>query len=201
MNFSVIVGTYGDRSVWGPLADQAIESVKSQSVQTEFIKVHAGTLAQARNEGARLASNEWLVFLDADDELDPRYIESMTAALDGQRRLLQPATLGVTDGREDDYPVVIPSKPLRQGNHLIIGTGVQRSVFFDAGGFFEWPGWEDWCLWLRCNRLGATVKVVPDAVYRVHVKESSRNNSITNPGDLFRKILNKHDSWAKVHGL
>jgi len=54
-----------------------------------------------------------LIFCDADDELDYRYIEEM---LKGRATSAQPSTLGVhADGHEDDYPVLIP----RRGSYMV----------------------------------------------------------------------------------
>lgn len=155
-------------------------SVDRQTLSAEnLIWSHGPDLQIARNTTAAAARSTWLCFLDADDELDEHYLEAMTTAIaDGDtNRLLQPATLGVyPDGREDPEPVLLPPKPLLEGNYLIIGTVVSAELFRRVGGFHDWPIWEDWDLWLRCWRAGAAVQPVPEAVYRVHVNANGRNN-------------------------
>jgi GT2 family glycosyltransferase len=122
----------------------------------------------------RLSDAEWLIFLDADDELDSHYIEEM---LKGQGDIRQPSTLGVVNGKEDDYPVLIPPHPggFLVGNHLVIGCMVRRKLFLDVGGFRNLPILEDWDLWIRCILYDGKVGTVPKAIYRVHVNPNSRN--------------------------
>ena len=47
-----------------------------------------GTIASVRNELANTAKGEWLLFLDADDELAPGYLDAMTRALGQERAYL-----------------------------------------------------------------------------------------------------------------
>lgn len=175
---SVVVGTFGDITRWGPLADRALASLAVQTVEPRDIQhIHERTLAGARNRGALSAKGEWLCFLDADDELDSHYIEAMqaVAATATGPALLQPATLGVVNGVEDSEPVIIPERPLREANYMVIGTLVRRDQFLRVNGFRELPVAEDWDLWCRCRIDGAPTIPVPDAVYRVHVNTESRN--------------------------
>src|SRR5688572_819436 len=102
MRTSVIIGYYGNKDLWEPLVDRAVLSAQSQTRKCEIIPMYADNLQAARNEGAERASGNQLVFLDADDELDPAYVEAMESK---EGDLKQPSTLGVVDGKEDDYPV------------------------------------------------------------------------------------------------
>jgi len=189
-NIAVCIGTFGDEAVWGPLAQRAMDSVSRQTIRPAWcVHSHRRTLQEARNAAANptwpssglppcFAEAEWLCFLDADDELDPGYLEAMAAAVDGLDGdwLVQPATLGVhPDGREDDHPVLIPRKRLVDGNYLVVSTLIRTEQFHRLGGFGNWPIYEDWDLWLRATRDGARVVSVPDAVLRVHVNPNSRN--------------------------
>lgn len=170
---TVIIPIYGDIDYWTPLAVRAQHSAWHQSVEPTAVVISvADTLAEARNKAAAIARTEWLCFLDADDELGPGYIEAMLA---GTGDLRQPSTLGVVDGVEDSAPVLIPSKPLLDGNYIVIGAFVRREIFESAGGFTELPAYEDWDLWIRCWLDGAVITTCPEAVYRIHVRPGSRN--------------------------
>lgn len=170
---TVIIPIFGDVDHWTPMAVRAQRSAWAQTVEPVSVVISvADTLSVARNRAAGAARTEWLCFLDADDELDPGYIEAM---LCGTGDLRQPATLGVVDGVEDAFPVLIPSKPLLDGNYIVIGAFVRREIFESAGGFTELPAYEDWDLWIRCWLHGAVITTCPDAIYRVHVRPDSRN--------------------------
>jgi glycosyltransferase involved in cell wall biosynthesis len=172
---SVVVATYGDLTFWGPLAQRAAKSALIQTRDCEVLLQHGETLAEARNAGAEHANGDWLIFLDADDELDPGYVEAMLAGSEGLR---QPATLGIVNGRADPEPVIIKprGKTLLDGNHLVIGTMMPRADFLAVGGFRELWAWEDWDLFIRLWLRGLRDEPIPEAIYRVHVKEGSRND-------------------------
>jgi glycosyltransferase involved in cell wall biosynthesis len=177
---TVCIGTYGDLDRWGGLAQRAMDSVRHQSLPPSSVRwCHDVALHSARNNAALNADTPWLCFLDADDELDSEYLWAMTQRaedLDGPA-LIQPATIGVhPDGHEDANSVLIPTRPLLEGNYLVIGTLIPTELFNRVGCFFEWPCYEDWDLWLRATAEGAAVTACRDAVYRVHVNAGGRNS-------------------------
>jgi GT2 family glycosyltransferase len=188
-DIAVCIGTYGDLDHWEHLVStRSGPSVDRQTVRpTSYSRYHGPNLQEARNWAAETTIRhpqltpraDWLCFLDADDELDDGYIEAMAAAAEGLEGdwLLQPATLGVyPDGRTDPHPIVIPAKPLLDGNFLVVSTLIRAEQFHRLGGFGHWEMYEDWDLWIRAHRDGANIKPVPDAVLRVHVNPDSRNN-------------------------
>lgn len=188
---------------WEALAERAVASVGVNRLdhKVEVVRVYGkDDLCVARNKGARRARGEWLIFLDADDELSPGYVKAMLAA-DGDIR--KPATLGVVDGVEDDEPVMIPKTDLLKRNHIVIGAMVNKFKFLQAGGFQ--PGLkalEDWDLWRRMVYFhGATVTEVPDAVYRVHVREGSRNQDTKNHREAYSQIQWKFREEARKRGV
>lgn len=197
MTVSIVIPTFGDLGVWAPLAERARVSAENQTVASEVLCVHGDTLAQARNRGAARAAGEWLVFLDADDELDAGYVEAMRM---GEADLRQPATLGVVGGVEDDEAVVIPTRPLVDANFLVIGTMVPKDLFLHVGGFLEEEVLEDWSLFLRCWLEGATIEAIPEAIYRVHVRPTSRNAGATHLR-VYNEIRQRYLPVAQARGL
>lgn len=181
---SVIIGTFGDPA-WEELAwSRAFPSVPADH---ETIVVHAETLAEARNRGAVQSMNPWLCFLDADDELTQGYLDAMSAAIrlaadedplqvEMGDRLFTPAIEYVGAGGRPESPMFHPQVPIEDGNWLVIGTVVNRRLFTHVGGFEEWPMYEDWALYARMQKAGATVVKVPDAIYRAHRNPRGRNH-------------------------
>lgn len=182
---SIIVGTFGDYR-WANRGRDAVRKVERTEFVRDSILAHGKTLAQARNDGAGVARTEWLIFLDADDELAPGYVDAMLA---GEGDIRKPATLGVyPDGSEDDEPVVIPERDLEVANHIVIGAMCRRDLFLKVGGFAELPALEDWHLWRRMVKAGATIGTVPEAVYRVGVNPNSRNQNTKAHNETYWKI-------------
>lgn len=195
LDVSIVIPTYGDPS-WRSIAMRAVMSAANQSYPAdrfEVVRSHEETLQNARNFGAERADGEWLIFLDADDELDPLYVEKMMQATGDIRR---PATLGVVDGVEDDEPVMIPRKDIYTTNFVVIGAMCRREDFFNVGGFGDYEALEDWDLWLRMVEAGAEIVDVPEAIYRVHVTPGSRNMNVHAHHAAYRKIRKRH---ARVH--
>ena len=180
-SISVIIGTFGSEE-WRVKALAASNSAVSQTeIPCQIIQVHADTLAQARNQGADKAHGDWLLFLDADDTLDSKYVESMSRAADQCRGpyLLQPS-----HRTDKDTPIgkagevsMIPQMDIFKGNFMIIGTLVRRDQFLRVGGFRELPIYEDWDLWIRCVLDKAKYATVPDAIYNIKVNEHGRNSA------------------------
>lgn len=174
MDATVIVTAFGDQS-WVDLAlERAVPSAEAQGVPV--ILSHGTSVASSRNDGAAKADTEWLIFLDADDELAPGYVEAMARA-DGDLRA--PSVSYVHHGLPDP-PLSLADRNIRHLNPCVIGTAVRKTLFERVGGFHDEPIYEDWALWLRCVNAGATIEHVLDAVYLAHVRDGSRNNAETN---------------------
>lgn len=177
---SVVITTYGEE-YWRELAAQrAYPSAKAQE-PAQIVLHHAPDLAigPARNKAAQRASQPWLLFLDADDELEPGYIKTMQAAVNttprAANKLFQPSVRYVRKHRPQSA-TLIPQKDLRHDNYLVIGTLVSAQMFRNVGGFSDYPhGFEDWSLWAKCWKAGATVVPVPGAVYVAHINARSKH--------------------------
>ena len=202
----VVIASYGPIEEWEPRVARAVNSAASQTVEPAHIwQLHdpvGNDLSSVRNQAAAKSDADWLIFLDADDELGPDYIRAMLAASGDIR---QPSTLGVhPDGHEDDYPVIIPPHPggFLVGNHLVIGSMVRRSLFCSVGGFREgMRSLEDWDLWIRCRLAGGTIGLASNAIYRVHVRPASRNAPEGDHHNTYTEIQTRYQpSWNLLSG-
>jgi glycosyltransferase involved in cell wall biosynthesis len=198
-SIAVVCGTFGDRS-WVELAEtRALPSAAAQTVApVDVVHVHGPTLAAARNDAIGLTNAEWVIVVDADDQLDAGYVEAMGRAATPSG-LHQPATVGVyEDGSEDRDPILIsPKRSLIEGNWMVIGTMFERERMLRVGGYRELACLEDWDALLRLWLDGATFVQVPDAVYRVHVRSgSSRNGDARQHAKTFRAIRDRYRTRA-----
>ncbi len=181
MDVAVVVATFGDPE-WIELAeDRALPSAREQAPAYHF---HGATLAAARNSGLRhlAGRHEYVIHLDADDELEPRYVEALASGVADLRapavryvdrlagRESPPRVPRVAGHRHDCAPACLP-----HGNYLVIGTAAPVQLLLAAGGWREYEWSEDWDMWLRCWRRGAAIESVPEATYRAHWRPGSRN--------------------------
>lgn len=182
MEVTICVGTYGSGK-WADLArERAIPSAEVERVPV--IHAHAESLAEARNAALWEVQTEWVIHLDADDELERGYVEAMSK---GTADLRAPS---VRYRRKHHPKDRLPGMPrvaghshdctpecLGEGNWLVIGTCAKTNLLKDVGGWEEWPIYEDWALWLRCWKAGVSIEAVPEAIYCAYVNFESRNRA------------------------
>jgi len=191
LDATICIGTFGE-SRWAHLAtERAIPSGEAQGVPV--VHRHGLTLASARNEALALVETPWVVFLDADDELAPGYLDALGSGLADLRA---PAVSYVKHGRRQ--PPYMPRVAghrhecsgdcLPQGNWLVIGSAVVTSLMQTIGGFREFAWSEDWDVWLRCWRTGASIEAIPAAVYVAHFSAQSRNRA---PDRAFKEAAHR----------
>ncbi|HET7588600.1 MAG TPA: glycosyltransferase family 2 protein [Solirubrobacterales bacterium] len=211
-DFTICVGTFGGNE-WMQLADKrAVPSAEAQGCRV--VHRHASTLARARNDCIALADTEFVIHLDADDELEPGYIEALAGA-EGDVRV--PRVTCWRDGRPSRRGVFMPfvnrehrrrhqcvGDCLQFGSWIVVGAGVRRQLVLDVGGWREWEVYEDFDLWQRCWLAGAEIVAVPDALYRQHLRKGSRNHSLPRErmDEVHREIerangVSREPGWVK----
>lgn len=199
MNVSVVVATYGGREWAARAIEHAVPSVETEQ-PFELVVRHYDdlTLAGARNMAAEQATGDWLCFVDADDQLEPGYLDAMRMAYqvlyaDVVAGLWRPPLL-VPSLRLGDAVAGIPAwdASLIDLNCAVIGTLIHRDVFWLAGGFREWPIYEDWALWLACVLVGAKMLPVRAAVYAATVRGGSRNTPTVDARRVYDEIRASH---------
>jgi hypothetical protein len=183
---TVAIATYGDES-WQRLAtERARPSAEAQGVPVVQVHLTDGTLAQARNAALEQVDTEFVIFLDADDELSHDYVHWMST---GTADLRAPAIAQYRYGQLL-WPSFMPNvyrhrhqcvaDCLRVGNWLVIGACARTEIVYYVGGFEEFPWSEDWQLWAKCWKAGATVEPIHRAVYRAHLSQNGRNHQHAN---------------------
>lgn len=196
----VIIAAYGDRDIWIPLAERAAKSVDNKARVIFQFGGNIDNLGSLRNSGAIRSDADWLIFLDADDELAPGYIEAM---LSGTGDMRWPATLGFYDDGTEDAEIghLAPNgASLIHHNWMVIGTMVRRDLFLEVGGFRDLPILEDWDLWIRMVLAGAKPESCFSAIYRINVRPDSRNNP-GNHGQTYSEIQQRYQAEWNAKGL
>ncbi|MCS3762027.1 glycosyltransferase [Bradyrhizobium sp. 62B] len=160
-------------------------------------------VSAARNLGARHASGEWLLFLDADDRLRPGAVASLLAAARGAPRAVlvygdyntidhEGRQIGRRDllrGRRKPSGDVLTR--LAAGNFIVNGgIALARAEAFRAIGGFDTSlrYCEDWHCWCRLAAIGEfefAPKLLLD--YRLHTA-NTMNAAVRTPKDFFPAV-------------
>jgi glycosyltransferase involved in cell wall biosynthesis len=155
-------------------------------------------LAEARNAGVRATDAEFFVPLDADDRLDPRFIEQLLPPL------LADAGLGFSYGRVTlfgaenrvwECPKYDPRRLLTE--NLSCATAVvRREAFDEAGGYAADMtfGFEDWDFWIALLALGWHGRMTPEPLffYRRHAGGSMLARAEPHREEMVNRIIEHH---------
>lgn len=138
-------------------------------------------LAAARNTGIRGAGSDLLVTLDADDQLDPRYLQAVVDALGpGSPYNCAFTDFAVFGAREDRIANHVRSDLSTLLRYQWIpgpGSAFRRSLWERAGGYCEAPelraGNEDRDFWVAALGVGLRPVHIPEPLYRYRVGHAS----------------------------
>jgi glycosyltransferase involved in cell wall biosynthesis len=128
-------------------------------------------LVRAYNRAVGEAHGEYIARLDADDALDPRYLEEMWLALerspDAAYAYCRPLLFGARSGPMHCLPFSAYFL-IRRTNFVNASALMKRRDFLEAGGYAELGehAFEDWDLWLRMLERGKRGTYVRETLLR-----------------------------------
>ena len=131
-------------------------------------------LPGARNAGIDAARGDFIVPLDADDVLLPRYLERMVAALEGDPAAGYAHCWAEWFGDVNQVWATRPfnSYAMRLSNSVLGGATIRRDALGRVGGYDSTmtSGNEDWDLWLRMLEAGIGNLQVREVLYRYRIR-------------------------------
>lgn len=151
-----------------------------------------GGLAAARNIGWRAVSAAYVLFLDADNFVDPDYAVKAANVLDADPRI------GVVFGDRQEFGIRdtlveqwVPTMAEELvGNRIDACAVVRRAVLERSGGFDEsmLEGYEDWEFWIRLMGAGEKFHHLSGTLFHYRVREGSLLSKAADP-EIRRRIV------------
>jgi glycosyltransferase involved in cell wall biosynthesis len=210
--FSVIIPAFNREAVLG----RAIKSVIHQTLPAfEIIIVDDGStdntqalvkefpkvtyvnqpnngVSSARNKGAELATGEWLVFLDSDDELLPNALEDFSKEISMHiNPCVVRAGFILVKGNQKTNFLFSQKKSIGPipGSFTIL-----KDFFFEIGKYNDQLKFaENTELFFRINWKGVIPHLLQGTVLQYHQDPSGGNSNLINMTNSLHIILDKHE--------
>ena len=177
-DFEVVVADNGSADATASVANAHRRDLRLRVVDAS----RRPGVSHARNAGVVAAAADRIAFCDADDVVDHRWAEEMTAGLDAHDLVgghLEIASLNppeilrwATSPTADGLPVTMRFLPYAVGANL----GVRRGTFEEVGGFDETyrGGHEEVAFAWRAQLAGHSIGFVPGAVVHYRIRADRR---------------------------
>lgn len=213
----------------GRLLIETVESVRRQTQPCELVLVDDGSTdaetlkvlasldtddvlvirqenagaGSARNAGIRATRATYILPVDADDLIEPDYVEQAVDVL--ERR----PEVGVVYCRADRFgdahgPWELP--PFDPGamavDNIVFATAMFRRADWElVGGYDEAlrRGGEDWDFWLSLMELGRQVVQLPDVLFHYRIHGEPRNFHRHDLAGLYADLFRKHERFFLDH--
>ncbi|MCL6636251.1 MAG: glycosyltransferase family 2 protein, partial [Peptococcaceae bacterium] len=163
-------------------------------------------LPAARNTGIRATAARYIVCLDADDLIEPTYLEKAVMVL--ERRpdygLAYPLVrlFGDVEGIWPAEPLDPPR--LLMYNHIPVAAAFRREAWEKAGGYDEGMrlGYEDWDFWLKLAGAGYGGYLIREPLFkhRRHGKTMT-HRALEKHGQLRGELRRKHAHVARAEPM
>lgn len=168
-----------------------------------------GGPASARNEGSKVATGEYLLFIDADDLIAPTFIEKCINLISNDPGISIAYTKAVYfEAQQGEWKLPEFNMPdFLLDNCIPITSVIKRNRFQQIGGFDENLDFlEDWDLWIRIIKEGGTAKRINEHLfyYRKRFNQTSLtdNKFKHNKSDESRLyVYNKNYPFYRQHNL
>ena len=197
----VIVDDGSDDGVTGEIIQQ-LPFPKKKLLHTH----HIGPAA-ARNRGIEAACGDLILPLDADDLIEPTYVEKAAEMM----RLHPEAGIVYCHADlfgEAEGPWELPDYNLRSEllDNVIFVTAMFRKADWKAvGGFCEdfRAGMEDYDFWLSLLGMGREVFQLPEVLFHYRIKPASRTtrfqHSYADVQDTYVKLYQRHREFFRAN--
>jgi len=174
-----------------------LESIKNHPNIKVVNQVNSGP-SEARNNGIRNSNGDFILPLDADDKIEPEYIQSCVNVLRRDKNISPVYCDTIHVGQVQG----VEKRPEWSMDRLIQGPFIVNCSMFHKEAFEKCDGydtslfgWEDYDLWIRMGKNGYKGFRIPKPLFTYFHHEKDGTVSTTanqNQGELYKKIMDKN---------
>lgn len=186
-----------------------IDSLMFKDKRISYMAIdHFGSDTKPKNTGAKIATGEYLMFVDDDVQLRPEALQTLVEALDFRKDV--DVVYGDMWIKPNDVPGIamdFDKQMLILRNFIDTSVAIIRKEVFEyVGGFDETlPKFIDWNLWVRIMKAGFMFKRIPKLTLDYYLHESSKSYRVqtetyTHPklGQLFTPTFDPSGCEIKI---
>lgn len=164
----------------------------------KYLHTEQNGVSFARNTGIRNSSGRLILPLDADDKLEPLFLEKTTREMQTRPELTlvycNARLFGASSGKWElpEYSF----KDLLIENSIFCTALFKRSDYEVTSGYNEnmKEGFEDWDFWISLLKNGGKVSRLPDILFNYRIRSQSRNHKLDQERQLKlrRQVYENH---------
>lgn len=184
------------------IAEQAIASAHAQSVPCEvfaLVDMDCKGAGAMRNRGVEQSTTPFVVFLDADDYLEPTFIEK---TLKVYRRGHYCYSDWIANGKLMRAPDCSPTSVWQTGAVHLVTCLIPRAFHVRAGGFDETlSGFEDTEYFVRLHTLGMCGLRCPEPLLHYRSRLGKRSHAFSDSGlydTINQDLVSKYGRYKSV---
>ncbi|WP_162141536.1 glycosyltransferase [Desulfoscipio gibsoniae] len=207
-NWELIIVDDGSTQVEAKAELDNLRSLYRDNKKVRIIEKENGGLGSARNHGIKYSKGSYILPLDSDDIIHPKYLELGVRALENNPDLAAVSCYVnfFNDGEEPtsiiDYviPYDLNEVMITCENRAGVATSLFRKDIFSFISYDESLfSYEDWDLWWSLAEKNYQVEVMPEILFHYRRRKASMVNTIgrSNHAYLLTKIAQKHPDLLK----
>jgi hypothetical protein len=184
------------------ISEQAIASAHAQTVPVEVIPMidtHKRGAGAMRNEGVRRSSSPFVVFLDADDVIEPAFVQKTLAVY---RRGHYVFTDWIANGQLMHAPDCNPTSVWQTGAVHMVTCLIPRAFHAASSGFDETlSGFEDTEYFVRLHTLGMCGLRCPEPLLHYRSRLGKRSKAFSDSGQyatINAELVTKYRRYKDV---
>ncbi len=189
-NWELIISNDGSSDL------DSIESLNKYRQKYTVIDKENTGLANTRNVAIEISRTEFIVCLDADDVLEPTYIEELLRVIKNNNELgFVTSWVQLFEGSQSIWETSKFDKiKLLKENCIHVASLFRKEAWKQVGGYDEkLIGYQDWNFWLGLVAKGYKWEVVEKCLFNYRVREQSMiQNSDGKRREILSEIIKNH---------